>query len=256
MPRRKIVAGNWKMNLVYEESMGLAEALLEELEEEKVGDTHVIIAPPSVHIQPITELLLFTPGIAVAAQNCHEEDSGAFTGEISAQMIRSIDADAVILGHSERREFFGETDELIAKKMKAALKNELSVIYCCGERLDERKSGAHEEVVGGQIRAAFKDFSADEMKNVIIAYEPVWAIGTGETATVEQAGSMHHFIRSVLEERFGEATAEATSILYGGSVKPANAADLFAHADIDGGLVGGASLKADDFIRIIYAMGG
>ena len=255
MPRRKIVAGNWKMNKVYDEAISLTEALQEDLDHDRVGDTHIIIAPPLVHIQAITEMLMFSPGIAVAAQNCHQEDSGAYTGEVSAGMIKSVDVDAVILGHSERREYFGESDELIAKKIRAALKEELSVIYCCGETLEERKAGREEEVVGAQVRTALKDFSSKELENVIIAYEPVWAIGTGETATVEQAGSMHAFIRNTVKEMTDPSTADNTSILYGGSVKPSNAKELFSHEDIDGGLVGGASLKSDDFIQIIYAMG-
>lgn len=255
MARRKIVAGNWKMNLVYDEAITLTEALLEDLETDKVGKTHIVIAPPLVHIQAITEMLMFSPGIAVAAQNCHHEVSGAYTGEVSAAMIKSVDADAVILGHSERRQYFGETDEDIAKKIRAALNEELSVIYCCGETLEERKAGNEQEVVGTQVRTALKAFSAKEFSNIIIAYEPVWAIGTGETATVEQAGSMHTFIRQTIKEMTDPTVADAVSILYGGSVKPSNAAELFAHEDIDGGLVGGASLKADDFIQIIYAMG-
>lgn len=254
MARRNIVAGNWKMNKLYDEAVSLTEALLEDLDGDKVGDTHIILAPPLVHVQSVTELLMFTPGIAVAAQNCHHEDSGAYTGEVSASMIKSVDADAVIVGHSERREYFGETDELIAKKIRAALDNELSVIYCCGESLEERKSGKHAEVVRGQIETALKSFSASDMKNIIIAYEPIWAIGTGETATVEQAGDMHKTIRDLVSSLFDATVADETSILYGGSVKPSNAAELFSHPDIDGGLVGGASLKAEDFIQIIYAM--
>lgn len=255
MARRKIVAGNWKMNKLYDEAVSLTEELIENLDQEKVGDTHIILAPPLVHLQSVTEILMFTPGIAVAAQDCHQEVSGAYTGEVSAAMIKSVDADAVILGHSERREYFGETDALIAQKMRAALNAELSVIYCCGETLDQRKSGQQEQVVGDQIRAAFANFTAADMQNIIVAYEPVWAIGTGETATVEQAGAMHAFIRSLLTTIFDSSTADNTSILYGGSVKASNAAELFAHPDIDGGLVGGASLVADDFMQIIYAMG-
>jgi triosephosphate isomerase len=254
MARRKIVAGNWKMNKVYDEAIGLTEELLEDLDREKVGDTHIIIAPPFVHLQPITELLMFTPGIAVAAQNCHQEANGAYTGEVSAEMIKSVDADAVILGHSERREYFGETDELISKKIRAVLNQDMSVIYCCGETLEQRKAGDQEKVVGGQIREALSDFSTTEMASIIIAYEPIWAIGTGETASVEQAGAMHAFIRGLVAELFDSTVADQVSILYGGSVKPSNANELFSHPDIDGGLVGGASLKSEDLINIIYAM--
>jgi len=254
MARKKIIAGNWKMNKSYDEGIALVEQLLDELDMDKVGDTHIIIAPPLVLLQPITELLMFTPGIAVAAQNCHHEDSGAFTGEVSASMIKSVDADAVIVGHSERREYYKEEDTLIAKKIKAVLAKELMVIYCCGESFEERKSGNHISVVEKQLRAALVDFSAKDAENIIVAYEPVWAIGTGEVATVEQAGEMHTHIRSVLASIFGEAVADSSSILYGGSVKPDNAKDLFAHPDIDGGLIGGASLKSKDFISIIYSI--
>lgn len=253
MVRKKIVAGNWKMNKSYDEGIALVEQLLDELDMDKVGETHVIISPPSVLLQPITELLMFTPGIAVAAQNCHQEESGAYTGEISARMIKSIDADAVILGHSERREYFKEDDSLIAKKMKAVLANELMVIYCCGESFEERKTGNHIAVVEKQLRTALADFSTKDAENIIVAYEPVWAIGTGEVATVQQAGEMHTHIRKVLADIFGD-TSQNMSILYGGSVKPDNAAELFAHPDIDGGLIGGASLKSNDFMSIIYAL--
>ena len=253
MVRKKIVAGNWKMNKSYDEGIALVEQLVDELDMDKVGDTHIIIAPPSVLLQPVTELLIFSPSIAVAAQNCHHEESGAFTGEISAAMIKSVDADAVIVGHSERREYFKEDDALISKKMKAVLDKELIVIYCCGESFEERKTANHIAVVEKQLRTALSDFSAKDAENIIVAYEPVWAIGTGEVATVAQAGEMHTHIRTVLSSIFGDA-AQNMSILYGGSVKPDNAAELFTHPDIDGGLIGGASLKSADFMSIIYAM--
>lgn len=254
MARKKIVAGNWKMFKVYDEAIALVENLLDELDMERIGSTHVILAPPFVHLQTVTEMLMFTEGIAVAAQNCHDSVQGAFTGEVSAAMIKSIDADAVILGHSERRQYFGETDVLIAKKIDAALKAELVCIYCCGETLSERKASQHLKVVENQIKEALASIKPSDMANVVVAYEPVWAIGTGETASVEQAGEMHKHIRAVLSQMFGEDISTKVSILYGGSVKPDNAGSLFAHPEIDGGLVGGASLNAKDFIDIIYAM--
>jgi triosephosphate isomerase len=251
--RRKIVAGNWKMNTTYNEAMDLVAELKASLTEEVVGETGVIITPPSLFLSDVVNELVDNPFIAVAAQNCHEQDSGAYTGEISAPMLASLDLDAVIIGHSERREYFGETNANCNAKISQALNNELAAIYCIGETLDERKSGKYMDVILQQCAEGLEGFIDQDMDNIILAYEPVWAIGTGETASPEQAQEVHAGIRAWLVERFGSQTAEDVTILYGGSCKPGNAAELFSQPDIDGGLIGGASLSADDFTAIIEA---
>ncbi|MCH1454799.1 MAG: triose-phosphate isomerase [Schleiferiaceae bacterium] len=251
--RRRIVAGNWKMNTTYTEAMALVDALKESLTEEVVRETGVIITPPALYLSDIVESLVENPYIAVAAQNCHEKESGAYTGEWSAPMLASLDIDAIILGHSERREYFGETNEACNTKISQALNNELAAIYCIGETLEERKSGAYMDVILKQCEEGLAGFIGDDMDNIILAYEPVWAIGTGETASPEQAQEVHAGIRAWLTERFDAETAQDVSILYGGSCKPGNAAELFAKVDIDGGLIGGASLNAEDFTAIIEA---
>ena len=190
----------------------------------------------------------------MSAQNCHQEAHGAYTGEITADMLKSVGCEYVILGHSERRAYFGEDDTLIAAKIQRALAAGLRPIYCCGEKLPSREAGEQEQVVGQQIKEALFGLSAEELSQVVIAYEPVWAIGTGVTASPEQAQDMHAFIRGLLKEQFGAESAGAMSILYGGSVKPANAKELFSQGDVDGGLIGGASLKAEDFLAIIESM--
>lgn len=251
--RRKIVAGNWKMNTTYNEAMDLVAELKASLTEEVVGETGVIITPPSLFLSDVVNELVDNPFIAVAAQNCHEKDSGAYTGEISAPMLASLDLDAVIIGHSERREYFGETNANCNAKISQALNNELAAIYCIGETLDERKSGKYMDVILQQCAEGLEGFIDQDMDNIILAYEPVWAIGTGETASPEQAQEVHAGIRAWLVERFGSQTAEDVTILYGGSCKPGNAAELFSQPDIDGGLIGGASLSADNFTAIIEA---
>src|SRR6056300_598181 len=251
--RRKIVAGNWKMNTTYNEAMDLVAELKASLTEEVVGETGVIITPPSLFLSDVVNELVDNPFIAVAAQNCHEKDSGAYTGEISAPMLASLDLDAVIIGHSERREYFGETNANCNAKISQALNNELAAIYCIGGTLEERKSGAYIDVILKQCEEGLAGFIADDMDNIILAYEPVWAIGTGETASPEQAQEVHAGIREWLNARFDAETAQDVTILYGGSCKPGNAAELFAKADIDGGLIGGASLNAADFTSIIEA---
>jgi len=251
--RRKIVAGNWKMNTTYNEAMDLVAELKASLTEEVVGETGVIITPPSLFLSDVVNELVDNPFIAVVAQNCHEQDSGAYTGEISAPMLASLDLDAVIIGHSERREYFGETNANCNAKISQALNNELAAIYCIGETLDERKSGKYMNVILQQCAEGLEGFIDQDMDNIILAYEPVWAIGTGETASPEQAQEVHAGIRAWLVERFGSQTAEDVTILYGGSCKPGNAAELFSQPDIDGGLIGGASLSADDFTAIIEA---
>ncbi len=252
--RRKIVAGNWKMNKNYDEAMDLVRELAEMLNDDILGKTDVIIAPPAVLLPNIVEELWDVDYISVAAQNCHHEIAGAYTGEISTDMLASIEVDAVIIGHSERRQYFGETDAVIAKKIDRCFEDDLVPIYCCGETLEERKAGAHFAVVARQMTEALGHLSDDEMMEVVIAYEPVWAIGTGETATPEQAQEMHAHIREHLSVIFNADVADEVSILYGGSCKPSNAKELFAQPDVDGGLIGGASLVAEDFVAIVAAL--
>ncbi|KAB8153337.1 triose-phosphate isomerase [Kordia sp. TARA_039_SRF] len=247
--RRKIVAGNWKMN----NDLSGTEALLNDLIELVPNtDVSVMVAPTFVNLFQAFNVLK-GHNIEVIAQNMHQEANGAYTGEVSASMLQSVGVNTVILGHSERRAYFGETDEILAKKVDAALANELQVVFCFGEELEDRKAGNHFSVVESQLKNALFHVEAAHWKNIILAYEPVWAIGTGETASPEQAQEMHAFIRKTISEKFGQDVANELSILYGGSVKPANAAEIFAKADVDGGLIGGASLKAADFVAIINA---
>jgi len=249
--RRKIVAGNWKMNTNIEEGVALAKALVSGM---KPTDAIVILGAPFVSLQAVGQVISGAKNIHLAAQNCHQKASGAYTGEISVAMLKSVDCEYVILGHSERREYFNESDELIKSKTEWVLENGLNPIFCCGENLTVREAGEQEKVVGSQIKNALFEMTAEQMEKIIIAYEPIWAIGTGVTASPEQAQEMHAFIRSLIKTQFGEAIADGTSILYGGSVKPANATELFSKADVDGGLVGGAALKADSFLGIIEAI--
>lgn len=230
------------------------EILLAELAA-KLPDTtaEVMVAPTFVNLQEAVRLLENST-IQVIAQNMHYADNGAFTGEISAPMLNSIGIDTVILGHSERRAYFGETDELLAKKVTAALDKNMRVIFCFGEELEDRKSGKHFELVESQLRNALFNLEADDWNRIVLAYEPVWAIGTGETASPEQAQEMHAFIRKVITEKYNGELAEKISILYGGSVKPGNAKEIFSKPDVDGGLIGGASLVADDFMAIVEAI--
>lgn len=248
--RSNIVAGNWKMNKNLEET----EALLAELAA-KLPDTHaeVIVAPTFVNLMT-AQRNLQSSAIQVAAQNMHFAENGAYTGEISADMLLNIHVDTVILGHSERRSYFGETDDLLAKKVKTALDKDMKVIFCFGEELDERKAGNHFDVVEKQLKNALFSLDSNAWGHIVLAYEPVWAIGTGETASPEQAQEMHAFIRKTITDQYGAEVADAVSILYGGSVKPANAEEIFSKPDVDGGLIGGASLKADDFIAIVKAI--
>lgn len=250
MKRRKIVAGNWKMNLDRRGAIELAETLAAAKAEWK-EEVVAMVAPSFVHLPYVVQAFYEHPEVTVLAQNCHEADAGAFTGEVSAEMLHSHEVDGVILGHSERRQYFGETDELLAKKVKSALFHELLVVFCIGETLEERKSGNHFAVVERQLRQGLFHLDPEAWSNIILAYEPVWAIGTGETASPAQAQEMHAFIRKTIAEAYGEDLANSTSILYGGSCNPKNASDLFANPDVDGGLIGGASLKAEDFISIL-----
>ncbi|THD66430.1 triose-phosphate isomerase [Robertkochia marina] len=247
--RREIVAGNWKMNMDLAQTESLIDELIRTLPETKA---EVMIAPTFTSLYRAFQLLR-THKIEVVAQNMHFEESGAYTGEISAGMLKSIGVNTVILGHSERRAYFGETDEILAKKVNTALEQEMEIIFCFGEELEDRKSGNHFKVVASQLKNALFHLPADQWKNIILAYEPVWAIGTGETASPEQAQEMHEFIRKTIAEVYNDDLAQGVSILYGGSVKPNNAAEIFSKPDVDGGLIGGASLKAADFGAIASA---
>jgi triosephosphate isomerase len=247
--RQHIVAGNWKMN----NDLPQTEALLAELKAKKqTSNAEVMVAPAYTNLYHAFEALKNSK-IEVIAQNMHFAENGAYTGEISASMLKSIGVKTVILGHSERREYFNETDEILAKKVDAALANNLRVIFCFGEVLADRKSGNHENVVGSQIKNALFHLETSAFKNIVLAYEPVWAIGTGETASPEQAQDMHAFIRKTLNNKYGADLANSVSILYGGSVKPNNAQEIFSKPDVDGGLIGGAALNADDFFAIVNA---
>ncbi len=251
--RKKIVAGNWKMNLGLSEGAALISGILESLQ--RLSERQVVvIAPPFLHLTQTVSQIQGRYNVFVAAQNCHHEAGGAFTGEVSAQMLKSAEVPYVIIGHSERREYNGETDAQLAKKTDAALAAGLKVIFCCGEPLETRDAGAQNNFVGDQIKAGLFHLSAAQLGDVAIAYEPIWAIGTGRTASSAQAQDMHAHIRSVITARYGQQLADDTSILYGGSCKPSNAVELFACPDVDGGLIGGASLKAEDFADIINAM--
>ena len=244
----KIIAGNWKMNLLPGEGLLLVNELVNNLEVQK---TKVILAPPFPYLSELSKKLKSKPGFYLAAQNCHHKSSGAFTGEVAPQMLKAMGVEYVILGHSERRSLFGESDEWIAKKIQNALTAGLNVIYCCGETLEDRDAGKQFDRVRSQVLTAFNEFPADRLDQVVIAYEPVWAIGTGKTASPEQANEMHAHIRDLLAAQFGKNAAQTVPILYGGSVKSGNAPDLLSCPDIDGALVGGASLVADEFIEIV-----
>ncbi|GAA4245831.1 MULTISPECIES: triose-phosphate isomerase [Winogradskyella] len=247
--RKHIVAGNWKMN----NDLPQTELLITDLlKQNQTSDAEVMIAPTFTNLWQAFESLRQEP-IEVIAQNMHFAENGAYTGEVSASMLKSIGIKTVILGHSERRAYYNETDESLAKKVDAALANDMRVIFCFGEELADRKAGNEEAVVEGQIKNALFHLGADAFKSIVLAYEPVWAIGTGETASPEQAQDMHAFIRKTLADKYGNDVADSVSILYGGSVKPANAKEIFSKPDVDGGLIGGAALKAEDFYAIVNA---
>jgi triosephosphate isomerase (TIM) len=245
--RQHIVAGNWKMNKDYEEGRALALEIVEKLQP---SETIMVLGTPYIHLKGVAHIISDINNLYLAAQNCHQEDSGAYTGEISTGMLRSVGCTYVILGHSERREYFQESDELIAAKVSQAIRHGLKPIFCCGELLQTREAGAQEAVVGEQVKKGLFNLTPAEFSQVVIAYEPVWAIGTGMTASPDQAQEMHAFIRALLATQYGDEAAQATSILYGGSVKPDNAQEIFSKTDVDGGLIGGASLKVNDFIAI------
>jgi triosephosphate isomerase len=251
--RKKIVAGNWKMNMNLEEGLNFAKSIEQYFSEKPPAEGEVILCTPFIHLQGVSEIL--KPGkVALGAQNCASESSGAYTGEVSAAMIKSTGAQYVIIGHSERRTYYHEDDRLLNKKTVLAINSGLNVIFCCGEIKEEREAGKHLIVVKRQLVDGLFTLSSEEMKKIVIAYEPVWAIGTGLTATPDQAQEMHHYIRGLVREKYGKACAEQITILYGGSCKPSNAAEIFSKPDVDGGLIGGASLKKEDFIAIVEAV--
>ena len=251
--RKKIVAGNWKMNMDLNEGVALAESLNNHFIANPLNDREVILCPPFIHLASVSRILT-APGVGSGAQNCNDHKSGAYTGEVSAAMIKSTGAGSVIIGHSERRTYYGETDELLAEKTVEALRNGLRVIFCCGEVLSEREGNIHFDVVKRQLEKGLFGLPEADFSRCIIAYEPVWAIGTGVTASPAQAQEMHAFIRELVEKRYGKEIAEDTTVLYGGSCKASNAAELFANPDVDGGLIGGASLVKEEFCSIVNAL--
>jgi triosephosphate isomerase len=247
--RKIIVAGNWKMNKTLEEGIDLAKAINTQVND---GNVTVILCTPFIHLTEVRKVIT-KKSLFLGAQNCASEKAGAFTGETSVEMIRSTGAEYIIIGHSERRSYYHEDDSLLNKKVKLVLEAGLIPIFCCGEVLSERQSGIHMSIVSNQVEKALFDLSPEQFSRVVIAYEPVWAIGTGVNATADQAQEMHKAIRDQIAQKFGKQAAENTSILYGGSCKPSNAKELFSNPDVDGGLIGGASLNAEDFMGIVSA---
>ncbi len=248
--RKKIVAGNWKMNKNFQDAEDLMFEIVDELTEKGSAETEVIVCPPAVYLEMSSDIAAEN-GFMVGAQNLSQFESGAYTGEISASMLHSMGISHCILGHSERRTYFGENDEIIATKIDLALKNGIIPIYCCGEVLAERQAEKHFDVIRSQVGKALFHLGKEAVSQIIIAYEPVWAIGTGVTASSAQAQEVHAFIRGLLTEKYGSEVSAEISILYGGSCNAKNAAELFANTDVDGGLIGGAALKAADFIAIV-----
>ncbi|EHG24658.1 triosephosphate isomerase [Alloprevotella rava F0323] len=249
--RKKIVAGNWKMNKNLQEGVALAKELNEKLTAD-APKCDVVICTPFIHLASVANIL--NPElIGLGAEDCANKEKGAYTGEVSAEMVKSTGAQYVILGHSERRAYYGETPEILREKVNLALANGLEVIFCIGEVLEEREANRQNEVVKAQLEDSLFDLTAEQFSHIILAYEPVWAIGTGKTATSDQAEEMHAFIRQTIADKFGAEAAENVSILYGGSCKSSNAKELFSKPDVDGGLIGGAALQADDFKGIIDA---
>lgn len=249
--RKKIVAGNWKMNLTMPEALALFSEIVHIVKDEKNNHQEVIVCAPFPYLHSLTHLS--ENAVHVGAQNCHQELKGAFTGEISVSMLQSVGVSHVIIGHSERRQYFAETDAMLAQKVNHCIEEHLTPIFCIGETLEQRENGSYFEVIKSQLANGLFHLSPEDFSKNILAYEPVWAIGTGKTASPEQAQEIHAFIRNEIKNQFGEVIADGMSILYGGSCNPANAAELFAKADIDGGLIGGASLKSRDFVDIVKA---
>jgi triosephosphate isomerase (TIM) len=252
--RKKIIAGNWKMNKTFDEGMALVSELSNMVKDEYNGSAEVVIIPPALYINSVSRMLADYTNISTGAQNCSNHASGAYTGEMSAGMVKSCGGKYIIIGHSERRQYFGERNDWLAKKIDAVLAEGLNPIYCVGETLEEREANTHFAVLEKQIAEALFHLSAEQMLNCVIAYEPVWAIGTGKTASTAQAQEVHAYIRNLLKDKFSAAVSEQITIQYGGSVKADNAAELFAAPDIDGALVGGAALQSRSFADIIKAM--
>lgn len=251
--RKKIVAGNWKMNLNKSQSLALVSELSKGLQNIQLENQRVLVFPPFVNLPYVLDSSDQDAQIEVGSQNIHQASNGAYTGEIAADMLTHIGVKTTLVGHSERREYFGETHEILKEKVDAALQNKMEVLFCFGEKLADREQNNHFKVVETQLEESLFHLPEDAWSDVVLAYEPVWAIGTGMTATPEQAQEMHAFIRNLVAQKYSSQVAEDLSILYGGSVKPANAEEIFGKADVDGGLIGGASLKAPDFLEIIKA---
>lgn len=249
--RKKIVAGNWKMNKTYEEALQLVDALCAGLKDVSHQTDEIIICPPALYLKEISSTLKEQNAMSTASQNCHTNESGAYTGEISVKMIKSVGANYTLIGHSERRLYNNESDQMLRDKVNIALANDLKVIFCCGESLEVRSKSEYIQFVTQQLENSLFHLSKEQFRNVVIAYEPIWAIGTGVTASKEQAQEMHYEIRYLVAKQYGKEIADITSILYGGSCNAKNARELFEQPDVDGGLIGGASLVADDFISII-----
>ena len=250
--RKKIVAGNWKMNLDKSSSDNLVKEILDSTKENK--STQIVLSPPFIYLQQIVKDCQSRADVLIAAQNCNANDNGAFTGEVSANMLKSIGVDYVIVGHSERRQLFGESNEILNLKLSQALSNNLNVIFCCGEDINQRENNQHFKIIEDQLKSTIFKLSASDFSKIVIAYEPIWAIGTGKTATSNQAQEIHNHIRLLIKNNYDQELSNNTSILYGGSCKPTNAKAIFSENDIDGGLIGGASLQSADFTSIISSI--
>ena len=248
--RKKIIAGNWKMNMTFDEGQKLTSEIVNMFKDENISDVQLVLNPPFPHLHPVKKLIGDTPNVFLGAQNCSDKESGAYTGEVSAKILASFGVSHVILGHSERREYFKEDNAILTEKLKQALANGLIPIFCCGESLEIREAGTHESNVKFQLTDSLFGLTAEEISKVVIAYEPIWAIGTGKTATSDEAQQMHLSLRKHIDSNYGQDVADSISLLYGGSMNAGNAADLLSKPDVDGGLIGGASLKSRDFIEI------
>jgi triosephosphate isomerase (TIM) len=253
--RKKIVAGNWKMNKSLSEAIDLTSEVVNMVKDEVIGQAEVVLCTPFVYLSTIKKYTDAVAAVSVGAQNCHQKVSGAYTGEVSAPMLASLGIEYVIIGHSERRQYFGEDGALLAEKVKIALENGLKPIFCCGESLTQRQNEDFIAIVKAQITESLFDLSAEDFGKVVIAYEPIWAIGTGLTASSAQAQDMHAALREHIASKYGATVADDTTILYGGSCNEKNADELFACPDVDGGLIGGASLKSREFVNIVKALG-
>ncbi|MGM0943857.1 MAG: triose-phosphate isomerase [Bacteroidota bacterium] len=248
--RKKIIAGNWKMNMTFDEGQKLTSEIVNMFKDENITDVQLVLNPPFPHLHPVKKLIGDTKNVFLGAQNCSDKESGAYTGEVSAKILASFGVTHVILGHSERREYFKEDNSLLTEKLKQALANGLTPIFCCGESLEIREAGTHEPNVKFQLTDSLFGLTAEEIAKVVIAYEPIWAIGTGKTASSDEAQQMHQTLRKHIASKYGQEVADSISILYGGSMNAGNASDLLSKPDVDGGLIGGASLKSRDFITI------